>query len=651
MQILGDPIFSRNPDGTLKSRIGTVFFRTPGLVTQKGVHALQRLSWVAEVNRQREAAGRPPMSEMEAADEMAESADLIFTDEEVLIRPDPNRMDLAFRADEVLQTFVSKRLIRFLNTHAAKVRSALQARGENWRMTRAPLSPEEMDRLVESARCSIRCEPIFFYNSHTGTRFFTAGGYTRLESLPPDRFRAQMAEIVKGLNSFNRLGQREIDIFPPSLPQSLKARFRALDVDGLDDAALKAAADALAREYRAALPARLRVESISNLDWRNEMCHALTRGPNETAAQEQDLVQGISPEFYRQIEWLPGARVENGRVVFDPVFDEAQRTKEPALMELCDNRARNIIFNMLRLFGKVDFVNVGRIAHPLVRHPLSGVRRGGVYIVQYKEVGQDAPRLYILRFQKWGIAEHLDEGKDQLRAGIESAQYADYILDRRLACRQLGMNLPNHLGFGQFTEPYRSSNQYNGTTVIANYFVRAYVPGTASDKLPPARFANPAFAKRFAELMGAAAALDLVVGRAATGTRECVFDMNYEVFQPGDDGLPEKIVVTDHAGSFVLYQEPFDAMIAPYARVVRRRREFVGDYAAFAKMYVAAFERKLAALQADYRANPTAFDELFAQRPFDVGGSMAYRWHCTLKRLAACDPHAVAEKLAREIDG
>ena len=54
MQILGDPIFSRNPDGTLKSRIGTVFFRTPGLVTQKGVHALQRLSWVAEVNRQRE---------------------------------------------------------------------------------------------------------------------------------------------------------------------------------------------------------------------------------------------------------------------------------------------------------------------------------------------------------------------------------------------------------------------------------------------------------------------------------------------------------------------------------------------------------------------------------------------------------------------
>ena len=30
MTILGDPIFAKNPDGSLKSRIGTIFFRTPG---------------------------------------------------------------------------------------------------------------------------------------------------------------------------------------------------------------------------------------------------------------------------------------------------------------------------------------------------------------------------------------------------------------------------------------------------------------------------------------------------------------------------------------------------------------------------------------------------------------------------------------------
>ena len=27
MTILGDPIFAKNPDGSLKSRIGTIFFR------------------------------------------------------------------------------------------------------------------------------------------------------------------------------------------------------------------------------------------------------------------------------------------------------------------------------------------------------------------------------------------------------------------------------------------------------------------------------------------------------------------------------------------------------------------------------------------------------------------------------------------------
>ena len=131
MKTLGDPIFARNPDGALKSRIGTLFFRTPGLVTQRGVHAMQRIAWVKELNRERAAEGRPALTEREAAAEWADSADLLFTDDCVLIRPDPDRMDLAFKADEVVQTLVSKRRIRFLNTHAAKVRDALRARGEN----------------------------------------------------------------------------------------------------------------------------------------------------------------------------------------------------------------------------------------------------------------------------------------------------------------------------------------------------------------------------------------------------------------------------------------------------------------------------------------------------------------------------------------
>ena len=183
MKILGDPLFAKNPDGTLKSRIGTLFFRTPGLVTCRGVHAMQRIAWTNELNRLRAEAGEPALTENEAMAEWADSADLLFTDDYVLIRPDPTRMDLAIKADEVLQTFVSKRRIRFLNTSSAKVRDALRARGENWRMARAAQSAEDIVRAIESARVAIEHETVYFYNGNTGTRWLTAGGLERVCAL------------------------------------------------------------------------------------------------------------------------------------------------------------------------------------------------------------------------------------------------------------------------------------------------------------------------------------------------------------------------------------------------------------------------------------------------------------------------------------
>jgi len=650
MKILGEPLFSRTPEGALKSRIGTIFFRTPGLVTQKGIHAMQRLAYLRALDADRAAAGLPPLTEAEQNEELAASVDLVFTDDTVLIRPDPDRMDLAFRADEELQKLVSKRRIRFLNTHAAKVRDALRLRGENWRMARAPQQPEEIARAIENAHVAIAQARVYYYNSRTGTRFLTVGGYNEVAALPPDAFRAQLVEIVKGLNAHNRLAQPEIALFPSSLPPPITEAFKNLAVDALDDAALKAAVEAAVTQWRMALPANLREETLSNFDWRNEMSFTLGRGPNETVVGDQDLVQGISPEFYRQIEWLPGGRVVDGRLIFDPVFDEVQRTDDPALAELCDSRVRSILFNLLRLFGTVEYVNIGRIARSLARHPVAGRRRGNVYIVQCKEAHKDAPRVFMVRFQKWGVAEHLDEGKDLLRAILEADDYADYILDRRLACRQLGMALPDHVGFGQFTEKYAGTNQYAGTTVRAYYYVRAYVPGVASDKVPPERFRNPAFAQAFARLMGEAAALDLIVGRAATETGECLFDTNYEVLLCGADGLPSGIRVTDQTGSFVKYLETYESLVGAYANVVCRRKAFVGDYDAFAKAYVAAFARRLAEVRDDYRARRVAYDELFLHRPYDTAGSCAYRWNRVLARLDACDPQAVAAALAQAID-
>ena len=649
MEIFGDKLFAKDAEGRLLSRIGTMFFRTPGLVTKKGVHAMQRMMWIEEVNRRRVERGEAPMTMEEEDAEMAESADLIFTEEFVLIRPDPERMDLAVRADLELQKMVSKRKIRFLNTSAAKVRSVLRARGENWRMARHPISQEDMVQLIESSKVPICESPIYYYNRTTGTRYITASGYVEVAKLSDAAFRRQVNEVLAGLGKRNRLGQPEVDVFPTTTPPEIKKALRMLKADDLNDVELRRALDKIATDWRMSLPAELRDETTVNFEWRNEMCDTITRQANETSADEQELIAGISPEFYRQIEWLPGARIEDGEVIFDEIYDEAAMTQDPELLEMCDNRVKSFLFNTIRLFGSVEYINIGRITNTLSRVHVEGNRRGHVYVMQYKEVGVAEPKVMMIRLQKWGVAEHLDEGKSLLQSIVEADEYSDYILDRRLMCRQLGMNLPRRLGYGHFTEKYRGNNQYNGVAVRTSYFVRSYVTGTASDKLPLAKYHNPAFAQSFAFLMGQAAAVDMIVGRRSSVTDELLFDKNYEVVKLDAEGIPAEIAITDHAGSFVNYEHDFDDYVAQYANVVLRRREYVSEYANFAAAYVEGFRRKLAETQSAYRARKTAFDELFSDRPYDTNGSGAYRWSKALQRLDACDPDRVASILKEAI--
>ena len=316
---------------------------------------------------------------------------------------------------------------------------------------------------------------------------------------------------------------------------------------------------------------------------------------------------------------------------------------------VCDNRVKSFLFNTTRLFGRVVYINIGRIANSLSRKPVEGSRRGNVYIMQLCEEGMTEPKVLMIRLQKWGVAEHLDEGKNLLESIVLADEYSDFILDRRLMCRQLGMNLPKRLGFGHFTEKYRGNNQYNGIALRTAYFVRAYVTGVASDKIPLAKYRNPVFAHKFAEQMGGAAAVDMIVGRQSSTTGEILFDTSYEVVRLDEDGLPRKVKITDHAGSFVNYEQDFTAYVDKYAQPVIRRKDYVTDYTGFAAAYVEGFRRKLTEVQNAYRARKGAFDELFSDRPYDTNGSGAYRWACALRRLDACDPEAVTRKLAQAV--
>lgn len=639
MEIFGDKLFAKDADGKLLSRIGTMFFRTPGLVTKKGVHAMQRMMWIDEINRRRAERGELALTMEEEDAEMADSADLIFTDEFVLIRPDPDRMDLAIKADIELQKMVSKRKIRFLNTSAMKVRSVLRARGENWRMARHPISQEDMVELIENSKVPICERPIYYYNRTTGTRFVTASAYDEVAKMNDADYRRQVQEMICGLSKRNRLGHPEVDLFPTTTPPEIKKAFKMLKIDEMSDVELRRAVDKIDTDWRMTLPPELRDETTVNFEWRNEMCDTITRQANETSADEQELIAGISPEFYRQIEWLPGARIEEGEVIFDEIYDEAEMTQDPELLELCDPRVKSFLFNTTRLFGSVEYINIGRITHSLSRDPVAGNRRGHVYVMQYKEVGVPEPRVMMIRLQKWGVAEHLDEGKSLLDSIVEADEYSDFILDRRLMCRQLGMRLPNHLGFGHFTEKYHGKNHHNGCSVRTAYFARAYVKGVATDKIPLAKYRNPAFALKFAFLLGQSAATDMIVGRCSSVTKESLFDKNYEVVQVGEDGLPERIMVTDHAGSFVNYEHDFVDFVSVYAAPVIRRKKYVSEseFENFALAYVEGFRRKFVETQESYRQHRRAYDTLFRDRPYDTNGSGAYRWSRSLQRLDQAD--------------
>src|SRR5512134_1042448 len=100
LELIGPHPFARDERGGQIARIGTLFPAYGALWTQlPGVHALQRLGLVERVNRERAGRGLAPLSLEEEERLAAESLDLVFEEDAIVIRPDPEHMDLAIAGD------------------------------------------------------------------------------------------------------------------------------------------------------------------------------------------------------------------------------------------------------------------------------------------------------------------------------------------------------------------------------------------------------------------------------------------------------------------------------------------------------------------------------------------------------------------------
>ncbi len=648
LEILGPPPFATDAQGRLKSRVATFFPLHGMLVTVPGIHAWQRAAFLERLNESRKKLKQPRLSKEEEVGECARSVDLFLEPAMILIRPDPDHMNLAFEADEQLQELVSKRQIRFLFAWNEKVQQAIKQRGECWRMSALPRSRDEMRKLIQEAKVPIGGAPIYYYNHATGTRHLTYHEFALLERVDAASLAAHLDEIATHSVRRNRLGNPEVDFFAVSLDFG-PAAFLGVVFSNLAHDELLAKYGAIRKQFLSAVDPACRVDDFQEETWRKKMCAALITDRGSSLAEE--VLRGLSPEFYLQIEWLPGGHIEEGEFMFDSIFEEAARNpNDSALRSLCDDLAKGFIFNFIREYGDLEYVNVGRVGASLsIQRPQHDGRRG-VYLAELKLRDTRERLVRFIRLQKWGIREHLEEGKDLLRSIIESEEYTDYILDRRLGCRQLGMTLPLRVTMRRTSERYSGTRtEFQNQMIWATYFERDYTQGIATDKLPTYKYADEAFTIRLGRLLGKAAASNMIVGRAHEEGGKAIFDDGDEVVVEDADGLPRELIVTDPSGAFADFRHSLIEFAREYSRPVNIRVDRAANPSAFAQAYIDALYVWFCHVQGDYRKRRRAFDTLFKHRPCDPAGSFAYRWECTLRRLDETDSIALIEAIRAQI--
>jgi hypothetical protein len=625
--ILGDEPFAVDAKGKLKSRIATAFPRHNTLVTLPGVHMTQRQAFLELLEEKRRADGKPPLTRRERDEEWERAVDLIVEGQSIQIRPDPADMQLAFHADDLLQRIVPKWRIRFLGVLNRRVQGAIKRRGELWRITPLPKTPEEMNAMIAGARIGIGGKDIYYYSPTTGVRYLTCQEFENLGQLDDEELRRHLEEIRIYLGRTNAAGYPELAFFPPGvrIPRLAIAR---RDFLAMEPAEVRAAWAQFRDLLNGQVKPDLRHDDLANPAWKNQLVAALVGREDELAAE--DTLLGLGPEFFMQIEWLPGGRIEEGELVFDPALDEAAGETDPLVQRLLDEKPRKFIFNFVREYGDLEHVNVGRVIGSLSHRP-AGPGRRGVYVAVVKQRQSAEEIVSIIRMQKQGVREYLDEGSTLMDAMVRAEEYTEYILDRRLGCRQLGMNLPLRVTARRISERY-DTHDGGAFPIWTPYFEREYIRGTATDKIPARRYESEDFCLGLARLLGAAAAPNMVVGRCDS-MGQPLFDDGDEVVMIDDRGLPADIIVSDPTGCFNDYASPLAEFTVNYAFPVTRRRAMLARVDAFADAYLNAFLAGFQHIQGEYRRRRKGFDSLFGHLPDQKEGSFPYRWRRVLARL------------------
>lgn len=615
--IIGPDLFAVGEDAKPASPIASVFPKHRVIVTGRGIHALQvetMLDFLRSTTSQK--------LTWEIEDDIfQEVVSLLIRPPIVLIRSDPCDMDKVFVADELLQRLLPKEHIEFTGLQLAEVRKKLRRRGESWRISPPPHSPEEIEHYIEASLVRVNTGASYYFNASTGGRFLTYQEFMNIRPLlATDQVEAlaRLEEIYQLTQLVNNLGVYELSFFLPAEKNleldDLKILIDTLTVasSGLDVKMAEYLFDRFVDKFATAAGPELLIDGVKQPAWRTTMfCRLYDINENEV----EEWTLGLSPEFHLNVRWLPGVHIA-GELLFEPHANA---------------RLRQLAMHYWQVQPDMVSINFGRVESSQANRDRSGEQREVYLVVLGLADGSEDIRL--IRMIKWDVMHRLNTGKPLHWAVAETIQYRDYILDRLRAAAELKIrNLP-------YREIRLEEEIPSLGWVPIFFFDRQYVQGIVSDKIPIGLYAQPRFMVKLGGLLGIAAAASLVLGRACPRSGHVFFDDGDEMIILDDEGLPERLIIADITGSFTDWATPVNELLphclwhlANHLERAKSRGIAPGELNASIDAFTNHLLAEIERMQAILNQPDSALWSLFNDRTNEPGG-IRYRWEAILHRL------------------
>jgi hypothetical protein len=629
--IIGPDLFATDEQGKPLSPIASAFPEDGVIVTGRGIHAMQAQTMLDFLRARTYREDRRELTKEEEEEVYQNSVALLIRHPVILIRSDPFAMEKVFTADELLQRLISKDCIQFTGIQQAAVRRRLRRRGESWRISPPPHSMPDIQRFIESSRVQVNTGATYYYNVSTGGRFITHQEFMKIRPLlHADRHEAlaRLEEISSLIRLTNNLGVHELSFFLPceealetddleNLIEVLAAATSDMDLDEAEYLFAR-----FSMKFAAAAGLELSVDSTNEAAWATTMFCRLY-DINEKEVEEWAL--GLSPEFRLNVRWLPGARI-SGELLFESNTED---------------RIRKLMRHYWQMRPGIVSINVGRVESSQTIRDRTGEQRDVYLVVLGLADGTEDIR--IVRMIKWDVMHRVKRGTPLHQAIAETIQYRDYIFDRLRAAAELG--IPKLC----YTEIRLEEEIAQLGRIPVFFFDRQYVVGIVTDKIPLGSYARPGFVVELAGLLGIAAAISLILGRACPRSGHVFFDDGDEVIQLGTDDLPERLTIADTTGSFTDWCTPVKDSLPHCLWHLALHLERAGQHgieqaelnaavAAFATSFTSEIQRMQRLLDSPEKN----LRSLFADRTNEPGG-IRHRWEAILRRLQTTEIQQVLQ--------